>query len=492
MASRRFLCQRYQIIFAYTGLIGLIAGVTILMPLVALLAYPEEITLAWGFFYPGLTLTLVGLCLWFKLSPYNLGSEDSLNLQEGSVIVLLSWLLAIAFSTIPFVTVGGLNFTQAVFESTSGWTTTGLSVVDLTQASHLILLFRSLTQLLGGAGFAIIALSVIGAISGMGITAAEGRSEQLVPNLGRSAKLVLSIYTGYGAVGVLALRAVGMDWFDAFNHAFAAISTGGFSTRSESIGDFHSLGVEIVTIVLMLCGTLNFFTSYLLLNGKFKAVVRNGEMRMQALLIPLTVLVLLLGVTVPLYPTFKAAIRVAVFQTVTALSTTGFATVGYGNWNDLGLLILILLMLIGGGSGSTAGGIKQYRIYALYRALLWEIRRLLLPKNTITEASVWQGEHRRFLSDSQIRSISLFVWLYLLIYLLGILIFTAYGYPLQKSLFEYASALSTVGLSVGITTPNAPEGLLWIEIIGMLGGRLEFLPVFVGMSLIFRDFQLLR
>jgi trk system potassium uptake protein TrkH len=503
MAYLPFFCQRYQTILAYTGLISLIAGVTILIPLIALLFYPEEINLAGGFFWPGLTLTLLGLFLWLKLSPtqrekgqkrkknhsvsgqYN--QIETLNLPEGAIIILLSWLMAIAFSTIPFLTVGGLNLTQAVFESTSGWTTTGLSVVDVTQASHLLLLFRSLTQLVGGAGFAIIALSAIGGFSGSGLTAAEGRSEQLVPNLHRSAKLVLSIYTGYVTIGIIALRQAGMGWFDAINHAFAALSTGGFSTRAESIGYWNSLAVEMVTIVLMLCGTLNFLTSYLILKGKLQAVIRNGEVRLQFLLIPLAVLILLTGITLKLYSTFPVAIRVAIFASITALSTTGYSTVDYVNWNGLGLLVLILLMIIGGGSGSTAGGIKQYRIYVLYRALQWEIRRLLLPKNTVTEPSVWQGDHRHFLSDSQIRPIAVFFWLYLLVYGLGTLILTAYGYSLEQSLFEYASVLSTVGLSVGITAADAPEGLLWTEIIGMFLGRLEFLPVLVGINQIWRD-----
>ena len=487
MASQQFLFQRYQTILGYTGLICVITGITILLPLVTLPFYPQEIKLAWGFLFPGVTLTIIGLFFRLKLSSCTQREEKSLNIQEGAVIIVLSWLLAIAFGTFPFLTVGGLNFTQAVFESTSGWTTTGLSVIDVSQASHLILMFRSLTQLLGGAGFAIIALSIIGVFSGSGLTAAEGRTEQLVPNLRRSAKLVLSIYTGYVIIGIAALRVVGMDWFNAVNHAFTALSTGGFSTRANSIGYWHSAKVEMVIIVLMLCGMLNFFTSYLLLNCKFKVVARNGEAQVQVLLIPLAIFVLFLGVSLPLYSNLDLAIRIAVFESITALSTTGFSTVEYYNWSDLGLLILIILMLIGGNTGATSGGIKQYRIYVLCRVLQWEFQRLLLSKNAVIEASVWQGEHRRFLNDSQIRSIALFVWLYLIIYVLGTLIFTAYGYSLSSSLFEYASVLSTVGLSMGITSADAPIGLLWTEIVGMFFGRLEFLPVFVGIYKFFRD-----
>ncbi|MDJ0570607.1 MAG: TrkH family potassium uptake protein [Pleurocapsa sp. MO_192.B19] len=479
-----FLRQRYRAIIGYTGLICAIAGLVIFSPLLALFFYPEELSLAWAFALPGIALIVIGLILWRSLTPKR---NVSLSLQEGAVIVVLTWLLAILVGVFPFMALEGLNFTQAAFESTSGWTTTGLSVVDVEQASRLILLYRSNLELAGGAGLAIITLSAIAGPVGSGLTSAEGRTEQLAPNVRRSAKLVLSIYSAYCVVGTIALVIAGMGWFDAVNHAFAALSTGGFSTRSNSIGYWDSPAVEIVTIILMLLGTLNFVTAYFLLRGKFKTVIRNGEVRLQAVLIPLCILVILFGVGIELYPTVGKSIRVAIFETITALSTTGFSTVGYSDWNSLGWTILIILMLIGGGTGATAGGIKQFRIYALYRALIWEVKSMLLPDNAISEADYWQGEHRKFLSDRQIRTIAMFVFLYFLIFTIGVIITAAYGYSIPDSLFEYASSLSTVGLSIGVTSPDAPVGLLWTQIIGMFLGRLEFFTVFIGIIRLCQD-----
>ena len=486
MQHRNWLGEKYRLIFGYTGLISAIAGITILSPLMALIVYPEEIQLAWGFLIPGLWLTTVGCLGWWQSKSL---SFNSLRIQDGAIIVVLSWIIAIAFGTIPFQAIAGLNLTQAVFESTSGWTTTGLSVIDVDGASHLILLYRSTTQLVGGAGFAILALSAIIAPGGMGIATAEGRGEQLVPNVRRSAKLVLKIYTGYIAIGIVALKLAGMNWFDAVNHAFAALSTGGFSSHSASLGYWHSPVIETVTMVLMLLGTLNFLTSYLLLTGKLGAVIRNSEIKLQAVLVPLSIVILWLGVTSNLRWTFSQALRVASFETIAALSTTGFSTVSYTNWQSIGWLVLIILMLIGGGTGATAGGIKQFRIYALYRGVVWEIRRQLLPKDAVTEPDIWQGESQQFISDRQLRQISMFVCMYLGIYLVGSAIITAYGYSLAESLFEYASTLSTVGLSVGVTTADAPVGLLWTQIAGMFLGRLEFFPVFVGLIRLYQDLQ---
>ncbi len=487
MRYRSFLHQRYQAVFGYAGLIFMIAGLAILSPLLALLAYPEEANLAWGFLLPGLGLSIIGGLLWKGLAPKE---GVTLSLQEGSVIVVMAWLAAVLFGTVPFLLIGGLNFTQAMFESTSGWTTTGLSVVDVTQTSQLILLYRSIMELFGGAGLAIITLSAIAGPIGASLSSAEGRSEQIAPNVQRSAKLVLIIYSGLCAVGTVALRLSGVGWFDAINHSFAALSTGGFSTRTDSIGYWDSPYVEAVTIVLMLFGGLNFVTIYLLLTGEIKSVIRNGQVRLQAVLIPITAVIIFFSTAVlGLYPTMGKTVRVALFESITALTTTGFSTVGYGDWNSLPWLMMIVLMLIGGGAGSTAGGIKQLRVYILYRTLLAEAKRMIMPRGAIQETEIWQGDQRRFLPAADIRPVALFVFLYLIAFFIGTAIMAGHGYPLQECLFEYASTLGTVGLSIGITGADAPVGVLWTQIVGMFLGRLEFFTVFVGVSCFLRDMR---
>jgi trk system potassium uptake protein TrkH len=482
-----YLQRRYRAILAYTGQVSLVSGLLILSPLLLLVLYPDELPSAWAFLVPGLALAAVSLLLWRTLTP---GTSVSLTMQEGAVIVVLSWLLAILVGAIPFAA-SGLSFTHALFESTSGWTTAGLSVVDVESASPLILFYRSVIQLAGGAGLAIIMLSALGGPVGPGLSVAEGRSEQLVPHVRRSIRLVLNLYVGYIVAGILALRLVGMNWFDAVNHAFSAVSTGGFSTRAESIAYWNNPAIEAVIIVLMLLGTLNFLTAYTLLQRKGRAVMRNSEVRQTAFFIALGVVVLLLGVTGGLYATLGERLRVSIFNTISALSTTGFATVDYRPWNGLGWLLLIAFMLIGGGTGSTAGGIKQYRIHVLYRGLLWEFRRRLLPRRAITEPDAWKGEERQFITDRHLRSVALFVFLWIVAFLVGSGLIAAYGFPLGDSLFEFASALSTVGISVGITSPNAPTGVLWIEIAAMFLGRLEFFAVVVGVARLLRDVPVL-
>jgi trk system potassium uptake protein TrkH len=481
--------QRYATIASYTGGILVILGMLVLTPLIALPFFPGEVSIAGGFLIPAASLVLSGL---FLRRIFHRKTYISLNVQEGGVIVLFSWLAAFIGSAVPYMLILKTPFHLAVFESVSGWTTTGLSIVDVAKAPNLVLLWRSITQLAGGAGLAIVMISSLAGPAGAGFSIAEGRGDQLLPNVRASAKLVLTIYAGYAAAGALGYIVLGMIPFDAVNHTFAAISTGGFSTHPESIAYWNSVPIEAVSIVLMILGNFNFLTAYILFKGRFSAFARNGEVRVLFFLILVGACLLFLFVTPALYSHLDKCVRVSVFESVSALTTTGFSTVGYGSWNAVGIFVLILLMFVGGGTGSTAGGIKQLRVYLLYKAFVWEIRRSLLPRNAVVEYSIWQGEHRIFVSDSLVRQTGIFLFFYLFMYAVGVLVLAAYGYGLKESLFEFASALANAGLSVGLTSPSCPEPAIWTETVGMALGRLEFFIVFTAVGKMIRDIRKVR
>lgn len=484
MRYHRYLRDRYQIIIGYTGLTAAVTGALNLVPLLLLPFYPREFNHAFGFLLAGVPPFVIGMLLWQRIAQQQ---RTTLNVQEGTVIIVLTWVIAILTGTIPFMTATGLNFTQAIFESTSGWTGAGLTVVNVAEASPLILFYRSFTQLAGGAGFAIIALSTLSIAPGSSLLAAEGRTDQLAPHVRRSANIVLVIYSGYTVFGILALRLAGMGWFDAVNHAFTALGTGGFSTRPESIAYWDSALIEAVLIVLMLIGAINFAIAYAFFKGKFRVVARSGELRATASIIFGAGLLLLPLLALPLYPNVEKAVRVVVFEAVSAFSTTGLATVDYRTWNEAGWFILTVLMILGGGVGSTAGGIKMLRVYILYKAVVWEIRRAFMPQHMVNEPAIWHGERRDLLNDHQVRQVAIFVGMYLVVYFIGVTVLVAHGYGLSASLFEFASTLSAAGMTVGITSPDMPPGLLWIKSLAMLMGRLEFFALFIGVFKLLRD-----
>jgi len=476
--EKEYLKQRYAAIISSVGMILLLSSAVMLTPLLTLISHPEEADKAWAFGLPAVCLFVLGFTLW---KAYRSPHDITLTVQEGGIIVLLSWIVVILFSAWPFTAVLGLPYSRALFESVSGWTTTGLSVVDVTSADKMILIWRSIIQLAGGAGLAIIMMSAIVGPVGVGISSAEGRSDQLVPHVRQSARLVLIIYVCYALAGTIAYRIAGMSGFDAVNHSFAAVSTGGFSTRAESIGYWNSTAIEAVTLPLMLLGNLSFVTAWLLWRGRLRMVARNGEVRLLVVFFPLSAVAMFLLTSRTLYPQLGRSIRVAVFETVTAMTTTGFSTVSYGNWNAFGLFLLIILMLIGGGTCSTAGGIKQFRVYLLWKMFWWEIKRYLIPRAAVLERPLWEGNRRVFVDDARIRQVMIFIFLYLATYVLGVMILCACGFNLVDSLFEFASAIGTVGLSVGVTSSQMPDAALWSETIAMFLGRLEFIVVIVSL-----------
>lgn len=479
-----FLRGRWRGILTAVGfMLSLHAPLGLVTALAALVGQ-EGLPSVLGHLIPALGSFLVGFALW--RGPLSVTDPDPTP-AEGGVVVVLGWSLVMLVSAVPFMWISGLSFSRAFFESVSGWTTTGLSVVDVSVAPPSILLWRSLIQLAGGAGLAILVMSALVGTMGMGIAGAEGRTDQLLPQVRSSARLVLAVYLATTAGGVVALRLAGMGPFDAVNHAFTAVSTGGFSTRPESLGYWNSPAVEGVIVALMWLGNLNFVTAWLLWRGRLRAVAGNGEVRLTAVVLPLAALGVFLTTCLKLYPRLDQAVRVAIFETTSALTTSGFSTVSYGDWGSAGVAILILLMLIGGGTCSTAGGLKQLRVYLLWRNLLRGLGRLLKPRGSVVPLQIVEGESTVVVGDERLWQVSWFLHLYLILYGAGVWILCVTGYSLQQSLFEVASSLGTVGLSVGVTAPDMPDVALWVETAAMFLGRLEITVVFISAVRILRD-----
>lgn len=475
---------RYRSILGHFGLLLLLGGCVVLTPLVALAAYPHELHVAPAFLLPGLSAVGAGWLLRRTCRPR---PSHSLTIAEGGIVLVLAWGGICVLSGLPLMATVGLDFSQAVFEAVSGWTTTGLSVVDVTRCPNVVLLWRSTMQFFGGAGMAVALLSVGGGPLGQGFILAEGRGDQLVPNVRRSARLVAWIYTGYAVVGTIAYTAAGMTVFEAVNHTFAAISTGGFSTRPENIGAWDSPAVEAVSIALMLVGSFNFQTVHLALTRRWRAFLGNAEMQVTFVLVPLSAAIAMLFLWGTVYPSLGTAFRHAIFETVSALTTTGFSLTPYTSWPATAVFVLIVLMVIGGHTGSTAGGLKQLRGHLFVRTVVWEVKRILRPRSAVVVREFRMGPDPQAAQASHFVDLAAIGALYAICLAISVTILLAHGIDLQSATFEMVSCLSTVGLTIGVTTPTTPAGVLWAGSVGMFLGRLEFLIVVVALAKVLRD-----
>jgi trk system potassium uptake protein len=483
----RHLKERYHVIVGYAGTIFIGIALLLCLPLLAAVWFRE-----WNLFPPFLLSAAIasatGLLLRYR---YKVDSEITLTIQEGGIIVILAWGGAILFSALPFLFSAQLNFTQAFFESTSGWTSTGLTVVDVTRTPMSILLWRSIIQFVGGAGFSVMIHSAIIGPLGFGLFNAEGRSDKLLPNVTQSAKMITTILVSYTAAGVILYILAGMNPFDALNHSLTALSTAGFSTRAGSIGEFNQLSIELITIILMILGAVSFAAHYLLLNRSFRSFWNITELRLFVIVLLAFLPILIFFSLNQVYQDTGTAVRIGVFQLVSAITTTGFSTIDLRTWNGFSRDLLLLPMIFGGMAGATSGGIKMYRLMILIKSMVWNIRGYFLPRHVIRENAVIRPEGPYFLKKNSIIETTNFVTLYFLFMIFGATVIMLYGHSLSDALFETASAIGGVGLSVGITNPDAPAAILWSLNVLMLMGRLEFFVLFFASIKIVRDLKFL-
>ncbi len=478
----------YRLVFFYLSLFLVMIGVIQLLPLAVLPFYPEEFSYARCFLIPGIVTIVFGIVFSNLLKDAKI---IKLEKHYDSLLLVLIWLAAITISTIPWMLKGDYNFTQAFFEMTSGFSTTGLSVVDVDNTPKIFLMFRSITLFVGGVGFVLIITSAFADKYGLNLYNAEGHSDRLMPNLAKSARVILSFYSAYILLGTLAYILCGMPVFDAINTAIAALSTGGFSVIDESIYGYHSLPVEIITIVLMILGQTNFMLHLSFFSGRFKKFFNHCETKFFITLFVIFFSLMTYNLIQSGYASNLAeSLRYSLFQFITCITTTGFVSV-----EDMRLLppgfitIMVLMMLVGGDQESTGGGIKQYRVIVVLKGIYYNIRESILNPRVITSHHIWKVGEKCDLHNDEVRQTSSYILFYLILFLMGSLIFTLHGYSLQDSMFEFSSAISTVGLSVGITGYDASPLILWTAIVGMFLGRMEIMVVFKAIFRLEKDLK---
>lgn len=427
-----------------------------------------------GLLWAAALTVATGLVLWATTR-----HREELSGRDGIGVVTFGWLTASVVGTLPYLLTGTTTgFIDAWFETVSGLTTTGASILpDPSSVAHGVLLWRALTHFFGGMGILVFCIAILPLLGsgGMQVYRAEMSGvaqDRLKPRIASTAKLLWGLYLALNAVLILLLRAGGMSWFDSVCHAFAAIATGGFSTETASVAAYHSLYIEIVLIAFMFLSATNFALHYRALHGQF-SYFRDAEFRFYFLYWLGTCLALTFIVWRSVYASFGEAARAAFFSGTSLLSTTGFCTADFDTWPASAKIILVLAMLVGGCAGSTSGAMKQMRIMVVLKRIIREIWLFIHPQAVFP---VRLG--KQVVEPSAVGSIGTYFGLYLLVFALASLA-VSFWTDGETALTAVAATLGGVGPGFSLAGATetfqpfpAPAKLIFIGC--MLAGRLEF------------------
>lgn len=416
-------------------------------------------------------------------------AERQLGKRDGIIIVSISWVVASAFGMLPFYISGYVpDITNAFFETMSGFTSTGSTILDDIEAlPHGLLFWRSITQWFGGLGivfFTIAVLPIFG-VGGVQLFAAEASAvnkDKVHPRIGVTARWIWSIYLGLTIIVILLLMAGGMSIFDSVCHAFATTGTGGFSTKQASVEYYHSPYIEYVITIFMTISGINFTMLLLFVNRKFKKFFANTELKWYLI----SVAVFTLGIAAGLYHTtsmgVEEAFRKSFFQVASLHTSTGFATADYMTWEPVLWGALCILMVIGACAGSTSGGLKSIRMVILTKVARNEFKQIIHP-NAILPVRI----NKQVIPQSILTSTLAFIFVYLVIIIVSSLIMMALGVGFVESIGTTISSIGNMGPGLGLTGPayswnNLPDTVKWLCSFLMLIGRLELFTVLILFS----------
>ena len=492
----------YRLIFGYLGLFIAFVGVAILIPLIALLAYPQEANDWYCFVIPGCGAIALGIGLFMLIARR---TKAQLGKHQDSILLVLIWVSAIFISAVPFLLEKDMNlsFTDAMFETTSCYATVGLSIFkESDYAHHIFVLYRSVLCFLGGIGLVLIITTAISDRYGLKLYLAEGHNDKLMPNVARSARVILALYSGFMVFGFLLYMLAGMTPYDAIVHSVSAFATAGFSSHYEGITYFASYpnywAIQVVSIVLMLLGATNFVLALFLLTGRFKKFFKDCEIRFFGILclvfIPLFFLTAIFARRASnSSATIGQTFVESSFTYLSAITTTGFANVSDLKTLGEGTLLLVTLMnIIGGGMGSTSGGVKQYRFVLAFKSFYWNTREAGASANKIYPHFIYRCGKEKEVQHDEIANAFGFILIYVIILFAGglfVSIFNGGGPTFSNfgdSLFEFGNALACTGLSIGVSQAST-VGAKWTLIAGMFAGRLEILAIYFAFFRAFRD-----
>ena len=457
------------------GRILLTEAALLLLPLLVALLYAEA---PWPFLIPAALLVLCGIIMSGKKP-----KSTALYARDGLAVVALAWICMSLFGALPFVISGDIpSYVDAFFETVSGFTTTGSSILtEIEPLSRSGLFWRSFTHWVGGMGVLVFVMAILPMNDGHGMHLMRAEVPgptvgKLVSRMSDTAKILYGIYLAMTVIETVLLLLGGMSLYDSLIHAFGTAGTGGFSCRNLSVGAYDSVYFDVVISVFMLLFGVNFNLYYFLLIRRFRDVVCSEELRAYLLIVSASVLAIAVNIT-HLYQSFGTSLRYALFQVSSIITTTGYATADFNTWPAFSKAILVTLMFVGACAGSTGGGMKVARVVILIKTSFSDMRRMLHP-NAVS-AVRFEGKP---IGEKNIRSVHLFLTVYLIVFTVSCLLLSLEELDLVTTFTAVAACMNNIGPGLEVVGPmgNFAAFSPWAKLLlsfDMLVGRLEIFPM---------------
>ena len=469
--------SNYKTVFFTLGILQIILGIFMLIPIITQFFYNEIDS---SFFGASIVTIIFGTL--FFLS--NLDHDKKLNLQQAFLLTALSWMSIAIFGSLPFV-FSNLNFsfTNAFFESMSGITTTGSTIIpNLENMPKGILLWRAILQWLGGIGIIVMAITLmpIMNVGGMQLFKISNNdsSEKILPKSKEIALRLIYIYLSLTTLCAIFYKTFGMDTFDSLTHSMTTIATGGFSNYNDSIGFFNSFSIEISAMIFIILGSLPFIAYIKFLSGDKKIFF--FDIQVKAFFKIIFISIIILSIYLGINNLTQLNVRSIFFNVISILTGTGYVNAQFDNWGSFSLVLFLILMFIGGCAGSTTCGIKIFRIQILYSFILNQLKKIIYPKG------IFVLKYDQNVVDNKfIASIISFIYMYLIIFFIIAALLSLTGLDFITSISGAATSISNVGPGLGsIIGPNGnfsslPDVSKWILSLGMILGRLELFAILV-------------
>ena len=469
--------SNYKTVFFTLGILQIILGIFMMIPIIIQFIYNEVDSS-----FLGASIVTIIFGILFFLS--NLDHDKKLNLQQAFLLTALSWLSIAVFGSLPFIfSNADFSITNAFFESMSGITTTGSTIIsNLENTPKGILLWRALLQWLGGIGIIVMAITLmpIMNVGGMQLFKISNNdsSEKILPRSKEIALRLIYIYSSLTFLCAFSYKILGMNIFDSLTHSMTTIATGGFSNYNESIGFFDNAYIEISAMIFIILGSLPFIAYIKFLSGNKKIFF--SDIQIQTFIKIIVISIIILSIYLTINGSTQINLRSIIFNVISILTGTGYVNAQFDNWGAFAIIIFLLLMFIGGCAGSTTCGIKIFRIQILYYFISNQLKRIIYPKGIFVLKYNQSPVDNRFIS-----SIISFIYMYLIIFFIITALLSLTGLDFITSISGAATSISNVGPGLGsIIGPNGnfsslPDISKWILTLGMILGRLELFAILV-------------